>query len=146
MGYSKLHFDRRQIKSFTIDPRLSNNSIHSRFDPVIFRGILFVLLRSRKVWTNLVCLASIVFRFGLNPIVFSSFLPSLGRELRFLFDLVCIRANYVCFASILHSFFIKSVRLASILQGLRLIMFVFSSIQQIWGLLCLVFLRYCKQY
>jgi hypothetical protein len=91
MCYSKLHFDRRQIKSFPIDPRL-RNSLHSRFDPVKFRAILFVLLRSRKLWTNLVCLASIV--FGVGPIVFSSLLPSLGRELSFL-DLVCIRANYV---------------------------------------------------
>jgi hypothetical protein len=95
VGYSKLHFDRRQIKSFLIDPR---------FDLVKLRVILFVLLRFRKVWTNLVCLASIIFGFGLNPIVFSSLLPSLGRELCFLFDLVCIRANYIRFASILHRF------------------------------------------
>jgi hypothetical protein len=104
MGYSKLLFDRRQIKSFPTDPRLRNNSLHSRFDPVKFRAILFVLLQSRKVWTNLVCLASIVFVFGLNSIVFSSLLPSLGRELRFLFDLVCMRANNISFASILHRF------------------------------------------
>jgi hypothetical protein len=104
MVYSKLHLDRWQIKSFPIDPRLRYNSLHSQFDPVKFRAILFVLLRSRKVWNNLVCLASIVFGFGLNPIVFSSLLPSLGRELRFLYDLVCIRANYVCFALILHRF------------------------------------------
>jgi hypothetical protein len=49
-----------------------------------------------KFWTNLFRFASIVFGVGLNNIVFSSFLPCLGRIL-FSFDLARIETRMVCF-------------------------------------------------
>ena len=47
-------------KSFPIDPRLQNNFLRSRFDPVKFRVI--VCFASIKFWTNLIHSASIVSR------------------------------------------------------------------------------------
>jgi hypothetical protein len=49
-----------------------------------------------KFWTNLVRFAPIVFGVGLNHIVFSSFLPCLGRNF-FRFDLARIDTHMVCF-------------------------------------------------
>jgi hypothetical protein len=108
-----------------------------------------------KVWFNLVRFASIVFGVELKHIVFSSILLSL-EQILFCFDLARIDTNMVCFCfdpvgdwtsfslrsclyqGQLHSFcfdpakfFVKFVCFASILQSLKLVIFVFSSIQQI---------------
>ena len=64
-------------KSIPIDPRLRNNFLHSRFDPVK-KIILSTLQRP------------------VPDIVFSSFLPCLGQIL-FRFDLARIETRMVCF-------------------------------------------------
>ena len=53
-------------KSYPIDPRLRNNFLRSRFDPVKFRAIV----RFAKFWTNLIRFASITFRVGLTTSFF----------------------------------------------------------------------------
>ncbi len=50
-----LRFDLQQIKSFPIDLRLQNNYLRSRFDPVKFRAIQFLLLYLARNETNMVC-------------------------------------------------------------------------------------------
>ncbi len=50
-----LRFDLQQIKSFPIDLRLQNNYLRSRFDPVKFRVIQFVLLYLARIEINMVC-------------------------------------------------------------------------------------------
>jgi hypothetical protein len=68
-------------KSISIDPRLRNNFLHPRFDPVKFRAI--------------VRFASIVFGVGVNHIVFSSILQHFGLNQYVLFR-SCIDFYKVC--------------------------------------------------
>jgi hypothetical protein len=55
-------------KSIPINPRLRNNFLHSRFNPVMFRVI--VCFASIKFWTNLIRSASMAFRvFIIIPLI-----------------------------------------------------------------------------
>ncbi len=55
-------------KSIPIDPRLRNNFLRSRFDPVKFRATFCFDLA--KFWTNLIRFASIILRVGLTTSFF----------------------------------------------------------------------------
>ncbi len=68
-------------KSIPIDPRLRNNFLRPRLDPVKFRAI--------------VRFASIVFGVGVNHIVFSSFLKHFGLN-QYVFFRSCIDFYEVC--------------------------------------------------
>jgi hypothetical protein len=59
------------IKSIPIDPRLRNNFLHFRFDPLKFRAIVcFASSRDLEFWTNLIRFCSILESFGLTQFVF----------------------------------------------------------------------------
>ena len=60
-------------KSIPIDPRLRNNFLRSRFNPVKFRVI--VCFASIKFWTNLIRSASIVFRVFIIIPLFIKIMP-----------------------------------------------------------------------
>jgi hypothetical protein len=57
-------------KSIPIDPRLRNNCLRSRFDPLKFRVIVRFCFDLAKCWTNLIRFASIILRVRLTTSFF----------------------------------------------------------------------------